>query len=443
MAAPDAMASKRIDARLRGVALVERAIDALPIRAPKPVPAEVLATLTLGGKPLPPSLRRWLAHHAALPRPYATKLLEGEGLTPSPWGAIAHRALARGSFGLGELGAILPGRMLPLDVGDEQFRVLFVGEPDAAGEYPVLDVDVGWGPTVTLALPGFDVWLAVVAGLVPAAKGRAMHRAAIAEHARRNMAGAEGWEKLAEWTPHPTASWEPPPFPKPNKNKAMDAPTELVWAAREGEIGAVRELLDDGVSASARPEGCVYGPPIHAAANCAHPSIMELLIERGAPVDQRDHESLHRTPLHVIAGMDWWWYAKAEPQLLDRWLACARLLLARGANIEARDGYERTPIQLAAGRRSLPLVALLVEGGADVNARTRRGGNALHELLAIPLGRKTQPAHDVVACLKLLLASGIDRELANELGETPVALATKDPGMPKEVVALLSTRPSG
>src|SRR5262245_870327 len=76
--------AKKIDATVRGEALVERAIATIPIRTPKPVAAKVLAKLSLGGKPLPPSLRRWLAHHHALPRPFGTKLLEGEGLTPTP-----------------------------------------------------------------------------------------------------------------------------------------------------------------------------------------------------------------------------------------------------------------------------------------------------------------------------------------------------------------------
>lgn len=427
---------KRIDGSLRGAPLVKRAIEALAIRKPRPVPAATLAALTLGGKPLPESLRSWLAHHSALPRPFSTRLLEGDGLALSSWVEIVPRALARPALGMDALDERLPGRMLPLDVGDEQFRVVFVGAPDAAGEYPVFDIDAGDVPVITLAMPGFDVWLAVVAGLVDARKVRATYGEALAEHAKNNLAGAEAWQYEKDWKPERKAIWQPPPYPKPRKGPA-DPATELVEAVREGRVDEARELLDEGLSPTSN-ENARGQSALNAAANCAQPEILALLLDRGAAPDARDDED-SMTPLQIIANMDWWWYAKAEPQRLDRWLSCVRLLLARGADREARDDGGRTPLQSACRRRSFALVSLLIEHGADVNARGHDGlGNALHALLQIPGFKRTQPAHDVIACLELLSSRGIDPNVVDAAGDTPLHVAARDPGMPREVFESLT-----
>lgn len=58
-------------------------------------------------------------------------------------------------------------------------------------------------------------------------------------------------------------------------------------------------------------------------------------------------------------------------------IARVRDLLARGAELEARDENENTVLQVAAGRGYLSIVQLLVERGAEVNARNKFGYNPL------------------------------------------------------------------
>jgi ankyrin repeat protein len=49
----------------------------------------------------------------------------------------------------------------------------------------------------------------------------------------------------------------------------------------------------------------------------------------------------------------------------------ASRLIAGGANVNARDGYARTPLHVATYARQRGIIALLVKAGADINAQER------------------------------------------------------------------------
>lgn len=69
------------------------------------------------------------------------------------------------------------------------------------------------------------------------------------------------------------------------------------------------------------------------------------------------------TPLHMAC-------LNGHPELVQ-------LLLDYGADIEARDGIERTPLILSVESRNLRVAETLVERGADINAQAIRGYTAL------------------------------------------------------------------
>ena len=102
----------------------------------------------------------------------------------------------------------------------------------------------------------------------------------------------------------------------------------------------------------------------------------------------------------------------------------ARLLLARGADVNARDATGDTPLLVAARRGAAPVIEVLLGAHADTGAADARGGTAL--MLAV--AAQSQPS------VELLLANGADvgprnaqglsaLDLAERAGAAPVATA--------------------
>ncbi|WP_437683365.1 tetratricopeptide repeat protein [Sorangium sp. So ce131] len=164
-------AAKGQAAPLRGRALVEKVIEAIAgtaaIPDPQPVPAAKLKKLTFPSKKrLSPGLAAFLEFDAsflrlfkdpASPRfsPRTLRQIAADELDPM---------LAAMFEGIEEA---LPGEAYLLGAQDGESRdILYVGEPDAAGEYPVLEMRTD-PPEIRLAYPGVDVYLAHLFEVVP------------------------------------------------------------------------------------------------------------------------------------------------------------------------------------------------------------------------------------------------------------------------------------
>ncbi|KAK0627410.1 ankyrin repeat-containing domain protein, partial [Immersiella caudata] len=96
---------------------------------------------------------------------------------------------------------------------------------------------------------------------------------------------------------------------------------------------------------------------LHVFAHAGEVSMVRLLLERGAEVDARDRNG--STPLHWAS-----WAGKLDT---------ARELLMSGADINALDKLSRSPLFGAAGGGYADVVRLLLVRGADKSLRGGKG----------------------------------------------------------------------
>ena len=86
-------------------------------------------------------------------------------------------------------------------------------------------------------------------------------------------------------------------------------------------------------------------------------------------------------------------------------------MFTEGSDSKDRDG--RTPLMFAAAGGLSDTVKLLLDNGADVNARTEVGGTAL--IYAAAMGQ--------LECVKLLIEHGADKTIRNDNGYTANSVA--------------------
>jgi ankyrin repeat protein len=133
-------------------------------------------------------------------------------------------------------------------------------------------------------------------------------------------------------------------------------------AAGTGQTQRLRELIaaDPSLVNSHAPDGFT---PLGLAIFFGHAETVNALIDAGADVNLASRESMKVSPLAS---------ASAAGQL-----EIARVLIARGANVNARAAGEFTPLHESAASGRMEFAKLLLENGADVNARTADGKTPL------------------------------------------------------------------
>jgi ankyrin repeat protein len=127
--------------------------------------------------------------------------------------------------------------------------------------------------------------------------------------------------------------------------------------------------------------------------------VAELLIAGGADVNAKDLAS--RTPLNLII----FWYGQERAEL-------AELLIAKGADVNTKDNKGTTPLHWAVARAWQDMVELLIAKGADVNAKDNRGYTPLHWAAA--------NRHREVA--EMLIAKGANINAKDNKSQTPLQL---------------------
>ena len=136
---------------------------------------------------------------------------------------------------------------------------------------------------------------------------------------------------------------------------------------------------------------------LHRAAGGGHLAIARLLLEKGADIEAKDKYGT--TALHFAASSG------------DEGLV--RLLIEKGADVNAKDEDGMTALHEAASSGDEGLVRLLIEKGADVNAKDYFNSTALYE--AAERGHK--------GLVRLLLEKGADVNTKNDLKRTALYFA--------------------
>ena len=155
-----------------------------------------------------------------------------------------------------------------------------------------------------------------------------------------------------------------------------------------------------------------YDSPLASALSQSHVRVAEVLLEHGGDLDV--HGTRGRTPLHTLL-------LRIDHDNKDSLLAGVRLLLRRGADVNARDEDDQTPLYMLLQPQYLAqsrnhcrddytpiIVQLLQEHGADMNTRDRDYNTPL--LLAVSRGLS-----DIA---RLLLEHGADPNTIYEGGQT-------------------------
>ena len=207
---------------------------------------------------------------------------------------------------------------------------------------------------------------------------------------------------------------------------------QLIDAVQQGNAPAVRVLLAEGADVNANRSGW---PALMYAAGNGKTNIVKLLLDKGANIEAKN---IYGSTALIIAAYN----GHAD---------VVTLLLAKGANIEAKDNDGNTAlanVALSFGREDVNMVKLLLEKGANIDAKNKNGETAL--MLAAMEGRAAvvkllldkgtdvntkdnnrntalmwaaSPSAGYAEIVKLLLDKGADVEAKNNTGETALILA--------------------
>ena len=197
---------------------------------------------------------------------------------------------------------------------------------------------------------------------------------------------------------------------------------KLLGDVNRGDIEAVKEFLDQGGNVNLQDEPGMT--PLHHAVNSnwkgKNFEIVKLLIERGA--DAKAIDDTHHTPLHLASNKE-----------------TAELLIDSGADVNAKTQRTgETPLYAAARNAAqgasksydvyLNLTKLLIAKGANPNVklksksmiednephRAKAGETALHAV-----ARSFSQKHASEVC-ELLLTNGANVNELNDKGQTPL-----------------------
>jgi len=198
--------------------------------------------------------------------------------------------------------------------------------------------------------------------------------------------------------------------------------TPLVEACERGELSAVKALLEK-IGAGVNQRVRTGETALHRAARAGRHDVVELLLAAGADVNARD--DYQATPLVDARSAD-----------------AAAVLLGAGAKVDPEPVAYMTPLVRAVAFGDRALVLLLLKAGADVNRRDRCGRTPLAvvrdlDMAQLLLERGADPRVGTplinavlvgnTALVRLLLERGAALDVKDSRGQTPLFHAATHP----------------
>jgi ankyrin repeat protein len=188
-----------------------------------------------------------------------------------------------------------------------------------------------------------------------------------------------------------------------NVNESDSWGTPLGIAVSKGSDTIVELLIEAGADVEGPTVPAVGGQrPLHlAATRLTGASTARLLISRGARLDARDKAG--RTPLITA--------------IVSDNIRVAEVLLAAGADMEGADSQlGATPLSWAACSGRFTTVSFLLSKGAQINAKAGPEGDT-------PLHHAVRCCHKMPEMISFLVANGANVNAKNDRGLTPIQQA--------------------
>jgi uncharacterized protein len=207
------------------------------------------------------------------------------------------------------------------------------------------------------------------------------------------------------------------------REDVMVANDELAEAVKKGDASRVRTLLAQAPALAAARDGQGVSMVLLALYHRQR-EVAEVLLAASPPLDVFEAAAVGRLERlrELLAGDRSAANAWSADGFFPLGLACffrqpeaVRLLLEAGADARAaaRNPMRVTSLHAAAAARSAPIALMLLDHGADVNARQQAAYTALH----------AAAQHGDVELVDLLLSRGADPTLRSEDGKDAAAHA--------------------